>query len=137
MWNVFDNLNGDNGWTWAFVYDDHIPGYTESELKNLTARIIACETESGFGCGISHQDLRAAVYYVNLYWRSMEVLCTTYLKTNLIYDLETNNASLTHFTDIFYYDYRSSLFVNFTNDLFEAGVFFDFPTCLKSLSKFD
>ena len=130
MWDPFSNPNGDNEWTWNFVYDDQIPGYTESELKNLTARIVSCETESGFGCGISPQDLRAAVYYVSLFFIDMEVLCTTYLKTNLIYDLETNNASLTHFTDIFYYDYRN-VFIqtnNFqtdsTNYFFEDGVFF-------------
>ena len=40
-----------------------------------------------------------------------EVLCTTYIKTNLIYDLETNQAGeggLTSFTEIFYYDDRSN-----------------------------
>ena len=41
-----------------------------------------------------------------------KILCTTYLKTNLIYDLETNTAGingarLNSFTEIFYHDYRS------------------------------
>lgn len=36
-----------------------------------------------------------------------EISCSTYLKTNLFYDLRTNNASFTGFTDIFYSDFRS------------------------------
>ena len=41
-----------------------------------------------------------------------KILCTTYLKTNLIYDLETNSAGkngtrLTNFTKIFYHDSRN------------------------------
>ena len=43
-----------------------------------------------------------------------KILCTTYLKTNLIYDLETNTAGingarLNSFTEIFYHDWRNSI----------------------------
>ena len=40
------------------------------------------------------------------YKEGNEIDCGTYLKTNLIYDLITNSAGLTEFTEIFYYDYR-------------------------------
>ena len=48
-----------------------------------------------------------------------EVLCTTYIKTNLIYDLETNQAGeggLTSFTEIFYYDWFDEDRSNFTGE---------------------
>ena len=46
------------------------------------------------------------------YVNGTKILCTTYLKTNLIYDLETNTAGengrrLTSFTEIFYHDWRN------------------------------
>ena len=42
------------------------------------------------------------------YKKGNEISCETYLKTNLIYDLSTNNAEprITEFTEIFYFDYR-------------------------------
>ena len=57
-----------------------------------------------------------------------EVLCTTYIKTNLIYDLETNQATslesgnksgkrgLASFTEIFYYDWFDEDRSNFTGE---------------------
>ena len=36
----------------------------------------------------------------------VNITCEDYLKTNLIYDLSTNNVNLAGFTDIFYYELR-------------------------------
>ena len=117
MWNVDANPDGDYGWTGSdYVYSTTIDilnttystaGYTEDELKAILAQVVACETTDGFGCGINDDDLYAAMSYTQSWWDGNVISCTTYLKTNLIYDLETNAEGLTSFTDILYHDWRA------------------------------
>ena len=108
MWDVFNNPDGDYGWTGpTYVYNDSITGYSEDELKNIIAQIVACETSDGFGCGLSDADLMAAKEYTLTYYSGNEILCTTYLKTNLIYDLQTNTEGVTGFTDVVFHDWRA------------------------------
>ena len=62
MWPF--TADGDHDWTWKNVYTNHsIPGYTETNLKNILAKINVCDTDGGYGCGISDDDLRAAANY--------------------------------------------------------------------------
>ena len=65
MWDPYYNPDGDHDWTWDFVYDNQteIFGYDETDLKNILAEIVACDTEDGFGCKISDDDLLAAKEY--------------------------------------------------------------------------
>ena len=116
MWDVYGNPDGDYGWTgsdyaYSTVTNGVLPdvtystvGYTEDELKDILAQVVACETTDGFGCGINNDDLNAAMSYTQSWMNGNIISCTTYLKTNLIYDLETNAEGLTNFTDIVYYD---------------------------------
>ena len=126
MWNARAYPDGDYGWTGSdYVYSNltygfqgyygcntygcpnySTAGYTENELKDILAQIVACETSDGFGCGINDDDLYAAMNYTQTWWDGNVISCTTYLKTNLIYDLETNAEDLTNFTDILYHDWR-------------------------------
>ena len=121
MWDVYGNPDGDYGWTGSnYVYSNvtyrdlhwfnvtySTVGYTEDELKDILAQVVACETTDGFGCGINSDDLYAAMSYTQSWMDGNIISCTTYLKTNLIYDLETNAEGLTNFTDIVYYDWRA------------------------------
>ena len=108
MWDVDSNPNGDYGWTGStFVYANQISGYTEAELESILAKVVDCETEDGFGCGISDADLTAAMEYTQFYKNGSEILCTTYLKTNLVYDLQTNDKGLTGYTDVLFGDWRA------------------------------
>ena len=107
MWLPSINPDGDSGWTSTFVYTPDLAwGYTEAELKSILAKVVACETIDGFGCGISDDDLTAAVEYTQFYINGSEILCTTYLKTNLLYDLQTNTEGITNFTEIHFHDWR-------------------------------
>ena len=108
MWDVESNPDGDKGWTGpTFVYENQVSGYTEAELKSILAQVDACETKDGTGCGISDADLFAAVEYTKFYKDGSEILCTTYLKTNLLYDLQTNTEGIMNFTDIHFHDWRA------------------------------
>ena len=108
MWDVDTNPDGDYGWTGpTFVYANQVSGYTEAELESILAQVIACDTIDGSGCGISDVDLTAAMEYTQFYKNGSEILCTTYLKTNLVYDLQTNNEGLTSFTDVVFHDWRA------------------------------
>ena len=73
-------------------------------------------TLDGFGCGISDDDLHAAMYYTQFYLVGSEILCTTYLKTNLLYDLQTNNQSITSYTEIHFHDWRAEDEADFDDD---------------------
>ena len=117
MWDVETNPDGDYGWTGpTFVYDNQISGYTEAELESILEQVIACETIDGFGCGISDDDLTAAVEYTQFYINGSEILCTTYLKTNLLYDLQTNNQSITSYTEIHFHGWRAEDEPDFDDD---------------------
>ena len=67
MWPF--TADGDHDWTWNNyynhdVYTNHsIPGYTETNLENILAKIDVCDTSDEFGCDISDDDLRAAANY--------------------------------------------------------------------------
>ena len=95
-------------------------------------------------CGIEHADLKEAMEYVQdgfqndwkilnslnhlilkahlqTFQNGNKILCTTYLKTNLIYDLETNTAGingkrLNSFTGIFYHDWRGRMSADNSTD---------------------
>ena len=117
MWDVVNNPDGDYGWTGpTYVYDNFITGYSEDKLKNILAQIVACETSDGFGCGLSDADLMAAMNYTQTYLSGNEILCTTYLKTNLIYDLQTNTERVTGFTDVLFHDWRAEEDKDFNGD---------------------
>ena len=118
MWDVDSNPNGDYGWTGpTFVYANQISGYTEAELESILAQVVDCETKDGFGCGISDDDLTAAMEYTQFYKNGSEILCTTYLKTNLVYDLQTNDQGVTGYTDVFFGDWRAEEAEDF-NDVY-------------------
>ena len=118
MWDVYSNPNGDYGWTGpSFIYANQISGYTEAELENILAQVVDCETVDGFGCGISDADLTAAMEYTQFYLNGSEILCTTYLKTNLVYDLQTNDEGVTGYTDILFGDWRAEEAADF-NDVY-------------------
>ena len=111
------NPDGDSGWTSTFVYTDHqISNYTEAELKSILAKVVACETIDGFGCGISDIDLTVATQYALFFMYGNEILCTTYLKTNLLYDLQTNNQNITSYTEIYFHYWREALKRGFNGD---------------------
>ena len=117
MWDVYSNPNGDYGWTGpTFTYTNQISGYTEAELKSILTQVVACETTDGFGCGISDADLAAAMEYSQFYKNGSEILCTTYVKTNLVYDLQTNTKGITGFTDVFFDDWRAQEVEGFNDD---------------------
>ena len=115
MWDV--EINGYIGWTGPkFVYANQVSGYTEAKLKRILAQVVACETIDGFGCGISDADLFAATEYTQFYKIGSAILCTTYLKTNLLYDLQTNTEGITNFTDIHFHDWRAEVAADFDDD---------------------
>ena len=117
MWDADSNPNGDYGWTGpTFTYTNQISGYTEAELKSILTQVVACETTDGFGCGISDADLAAAMEYSQFYKNGSEILCTTYVKTNLVYDLQTNTKGITGFTDVFFGDWRAEEAEDFNDD---------------------
>ena len=117
MWDADSNPNGDYGWTWpTFTYTNQISGYTEAELKSILTQVVACETTDGFGCGISDADLAAAMEYSQFCKNGSEILCTTYVKTNLVYDLQTNTKGITGFTDVFFDDWRAQEVEGFNDD---------------------
>ena len=121
MWDVYAYPDGDYGWTGpTFVYTNQLPGYTEEELKSILSQVVACETIDGFDCGINAGDLTAAMEYSQFYREGSEILCKTYLKVNLVYDLQTNDKNVIDFTDVLFYDWRSEEEEDFDgNYLFE------------------
>ena len=58
--------------------------YKKKYLERILAKVDDCET--GFECGISDADLTAAMIYSTSYLLGNSISCTTYLKTNLVYD---------------------------------------------------
>lgn len=122
MWDV--EINGYIGWEGPkFVYANQVSGFTEEKLRGILAQVVACETIDGFGCGISDADLFAAMKYSQLYKIGSEILCTTYLKTNLIYDLQTNTKGISNFTDIHFHDLRAEPDTDY-DDLFQRYFIF-------------
>ena len=88
---------------------DEISGYKKKYMERIIAQIDDCET--GFECGISDADLTAAMIYSTSYLLGNSISCTTYLKTNLVYDFKKNWETLSSFglkgfTDVFFYDWR-------------------------------
>ena len=117
MWDVETNPDGDKGWTGpTFVYANQVSGYTEAKLKSILAQVVTCETKDGTGCGISDADLFAAMKYTQFYKNGSEILCTTYLKTNLLYDLQTNTEGISNFTSIHFHDWRAEDEADFDDD---------------------
>ena len=111
MWDVASNPYGDYKWNVTFAwlkFVDHfeISGLNEENLEFILEQIDDCETMDGFGCGISDADLTSAMMYSSSYHFGNNISCTTYLKTNLVYDLQTNKHGLKNFTDVFFYDWR-------------------------------
>ena len=121
MWDVASNPYGDYKWNVTFAwlkFVDHfeISGLNEENLEFILKQIDDCETMDGFGCGISDADLFAAMKYTQFYKNGSEILCTTYVKTNLVYDLQTNTKGITGFTDVFFDDWRAQEVEGFNDD---------------------
>lgn len=38
MWEPDLNPDGDFGWEWYFRYNNHIPGYSEAQLKDMDSK---------------------------------------------------------------------------------------------------
>jgi len=38
MWEPDLNPDGDFGWEWYFRYNNHIPGYSEAQLKGMDSQ---------------------------------------------------------------------------------------------------
>ena len=111
MWDVASNPYGDYKWNVTFAwlkFVDHfkISGLNEENLEFILTQIDDCETMDGLGCGISDDDLTSAMIYASSYHFGNNISCTTYLKTNLVYDLQTNKHGLKNFTNVFFYDWR-------------------------------
>ena len=44
VWDPELNPDGDFGWSWYFKYNNHVPGYTENQLKDIVKTVDNCNT---------------------------------------------------------------------------------------------